>query len=324
MKEVLRKNRLAVALFLVMEALNLVVFVLYDIMVEPFLYAAVLGCAIFVIMLVAAAGHERRRAEERRPAVVSIQTEWQNLPRPASLLEMDYQAMIEALGRELDRVSSENYKERQDMTDYYTTWVHQIKTPIAVMKLKLSEDTPENRALGAELFRIEQYVDMVLQYVRLGSGSHDLMVQEVKLNDVVRESVRKYTSQFIEKRLRLEVMVGDEIVITDQKWLACILDQLISNAVKYTATGGVRIFVENHVLKIADTGIGIAPEDLPRIFEKGYTGLNGRIDKKASGLGLYLAKKAADMINLPLTAGSVMGEGSTFSLDFNAQTSGQN
>ena len=195
------------------------------------------------------------------------------------------------------------------------TWVHQIKTPIAVMRLKLADDTPEHHALAVELQRIEQYVDMVLQYIRLGSGSTDLVIREFPLDDLIRESVRKLAPQFVEKRLRLEFSPTEATVVTDQKWFVCILDQLLSNAVKYTPAGTVTIAFQDSILTVSDTGIGIAPEDLPRIFEKGYTGMNGRLGQKSSGLGLYLAKKAADLLSIPLCAESAVGSGSAFRLD---------
>ena len=205
--------------------------------------------------------------------------------------------------------------ERQDMLDYYTAWVHQIKTPIAVMRLMLAEDTPEHHSLSVELQRIEQYVDMVLQYIRIGSAANDLVIKEYPLDDLIREAVRKQAGYFVEKQLRLSFTPTDAKIVTDRKWFVCILDQLLSNAVKYTSSGTVTISMTGGLLSVSDTGIGIAPEDLPRIFEKGYTGLNGRLGQKSSGLGLYLAKKAADLLAIPLTAESTVGEGSTFTLD---------
>ena len=183
------------------------------------------------------------------------------------------------------------------------------------MKLKLSGDSPENRLLLAELLRIEQYADMALQYIRLSGETNDLVLREYSLDELIRESVRKFAPLFLEKKLRLDFAPTEKTLITDKKWFGCILDQLISNAVKYTPSGTVSIGIGDGFLCISDTGIGIAPEDMPRIFERGYTGLNGRVGQKSSGLGLYLAKKAADMLALPLKAESETGEGSRFMLD---------
>ena len=141
------------------------------------------------------------------------------------------------------------------------------------------------------------------------------MIRECRLDDVIREALRKQAEQFIEKRLKLEYDPIDYTVVTDRKWLVFILDQLLSNAVKYTDAGCVTVSFRDGLLTVSDTGAGIAPEDLPRIFEKGYTGVNGRLDRRSSGLGLYLAKKAADMLSIGITAESSPGKGSAFTLD---------
>ena len=315
LKEVLRKNRAAIIVLLVMTAVNAAIFALYGVMAEPLIYAALLSLLVLAALLAVDYAQEKRRSAERERALAAIDSEWRSLPEPVSLAESDYQNMIAALGAQTERIASEAAAERQDMLDYYTAWVHQIKTPIAVMRLKLADDTPEHHALSVELQRIEQYVDMVLHYIRLGSGSTDLVVREYPRDDLIRESVRKLAPQFVEKRLRLEFAPTGATIVTDQKWFVCILDQLLSNAVKYTPSGTVTIAFQNSVLTVSDTGIGIAPEDLPRIFEKGYTGMNGRLGQKSSGLGLYLAKKAADLLSIPLRADSTLGAGSTFSLD---------
>ena len=221
------------------------------------------------------------------------------LPRADSLTESDYQALV-LREEEANRARKEEWDSaRNDMNDYYAVWVHQIKAPIAVMRVMLQqEDTQENRELSAELFRIEQYAEMALYYIRLGEGASDLVIQEYELDDIIRKAVRKYAGQFIRRKIRLVYNGTDVCVVTDEKWLSFIIEQLLSNAVKYTPEGGtVTISVDDKKqLSITDTGIGISPEDLPRIFEKGYTGYNGRLDKKSTGIGLYLCRTAADKL----------------------------
>ena len=314
-REVLRKNRNVLIVFAAMTAVNAAVFALYGIQAEPLAYAAVLTLCLLTALFAIDYARERRRGAERARALASIQSEWKALPEPSSLAEADCQRMIDALGAQLEAMTERAESERQDMLDYYTAWVHQIKTPIAVMRLKLAEDTPEHRALAAELQRVEQYVDMVLQYVRIGSGTNDLVIREHALDALIRESLRKQAAHFVERRLRLCYEPTGATVVTDQKWFVCILDQLLSNAVKYTPSGTVTIAFHEELLTVADTGIGIAPEDLPRVFEKGYTGANGRIGQPSSGLGLYLAKKAADLLAIPLSVESAVGVGTTFTLD---------
>ena len=315
LREVLRKNRGAIIVFAAMTAGNAAVFALYDISLEPLLYGVVLALALLLVLLVRDFLREKGRSAERTAVLASVPAAWRTLPEADSLAEEDYQSMIRALGAELERLAAETDAERQDLLDYYTAWVHQIKTPIAVMRLKLSSDTAEHHALRAELQRIEQYVEMVLQYVRISSESSDLVIREYSLDELIREAIRKQATLFVQKRLRLSYVPVDATVVTDQKWFVCILDQLLSNAVKYTNEGTVTVEFRGGLLKISDTGIGIAPEDLPRIFEKGYTGSNGRIDQRSSGLGLYLAKKSAELLSIPLRAESVIGSGSTFTLD---------
>ena len=321
LKEILRRNRAAIVLVLVINAFQLTVFLLYDVMMEPLFYAAAVSLCLLVAFLAIDYGRERSRRAERLRAVGSIENDWQCLPQAVSLAEEDYHAIVAALGSRMEQLMTEFDAQRQDQVDYYTAWVHQIKTPIAVMKLRLSDDSPENRLLLAELLRIEQYVDMVLQYIRLGSRSHDLVIREYSLDELIRESVRKYAPLFLEKRLRLDYSPTPYRIVTDRKWFACILEQLISNAVKYTSAGTVSIEAEDGVLTIADTGIGVAPEDLPRIFEMGYTGLNGRIGQKSSGLGLYLVKKAAELLGISVHVESRGGEGSRFMLVFDTALS---
>lgn len=315
LKEVLRKNHTAILLFFVMTAINGAVFFLYDILTEPLLYATLIAFLLLAALLVADYFKEKERQAERARRLSSILIDWRALPDAVTLAENDYQKMIDALGKELEKLTERAAQERQDMLDYYTAWVHQIKTPIAVMRLKLSEDTAEHRALSAELSRIERYVDMVLQYIRIDSDSTDLVIREYKLDTLIREALRKQAEQFIEKRLILKYTPTEATVITDQKWLIFILDQLLSNAVKYTPAGTVTISFSDGILTVSDTGIGIAPEDLPRVFDKGYTGTNGRLGQKSSGLGLYLAKKAADMLSVPLSVESAIGVGSSFHLN---------
>ena len=168
--------------------------------------------------------------------------------------------------------------------------------------------------MGAELFRMEQYVDMVLQYLRLDGGENDLVITRCDLDELIREAVRRYGPQFVLRKLSLHYEPTERTVVTDRKWFVCILEQLLSNAIKYTPEGCITIRLEGDCLHISDTGIGIAPEDLPRIFEKGYTGENGRLERTSSGLGLYLAGKAAALLHIPITVDSRLGQGTTFTL----------
>ena len=203
-----------------------------------------------------------------------------------------------------------------DMVDYYTMWAHQIKTPIASMHLILQkQDTEDSRRLRMELMRVEQYVEMVLCFLRLDSDSTDYMLKEYRLDDIIRPAIRKLASQFIMKKLTLVYDTIDKQVLTDEKWLGFVVEQVLTNAVKYTTSGSIEISCENNKLIIKDTGIGIAPEDLPRIFDKGYTGFNGRMDRRASGIGLYLCRRICNNLGHTITAESVPGQGTTIAIE---------
>lgn len=296
------------------------VFALYGIRMEAAWYPILITALFGVIML--AAGFvrydKRRRNMERILSSDGIFPDAADiLPKAESLEEEDYHELLGKMEAAFRKKKGEWDASRRDMDDYYATWVHQIKAPIAVMKVMLQqEDTPENRELSAELFRVEQYAEMALCYVRLGEGASDLVIQEYDLDTIIRKAVRKYAGQFIRRRIRL-VYEGTTVrVITDEKWLSFIIEQLLSNAVKYTSEGSVTIAVEDgKKFSVTDTGIGISPEDMPRIFEKGYTGYNGRLDKKSTGIGLYLCRKAAEKLGHVLTAESEPGKGSRFTID---------
>ena len=239
------------------------------------------------------------------------------LPTPKSLIEEEYQSIIAKLKEEAEMRASSASQDYNNMIEYYTVWAHQIKTPIAAMRLNLqSEDSESARKLMGDLNRIESYVEMVLTFLRLDSDSTDYVIKEHDLDEIIKSSVRKFSREFILKKLTLNYEPVKYKCITDEKWLEFIIEQVISNAVKYTSEGGVRIYMdEPGLLVIEDTGIGISAEDLPRIFENGYTGFNGREDKRASGIGLYLCKRIADNLGHKITAESTPGVGTKLIID---------
>lgn len=299
------------------------VFALYGIDLRAVWYPLVISVIFGVILLILGYIRHDRKHRELDHIVVAkgaLSDITGALPPTETLAEEDYQSLISRIEAAYRAEKGEWEAARRDMNDYYAVWVHQIKAPIAVMKVLLQqEDTPENRELSAELFRVEQYADMALSYVRLGEGASDLLIQEYPLDDIVRKAVRKYAGQFIRRRIRLVYEGTDARVVTDEKWLGFIIEQLLSNAVKYTTEGSVTITVDDRKqLSVTDTGIGISPEDMPRIFEKGYTGYNGRVNRKSTGIGLYLCRTAADRLGHKLTASSEPGKGSCFTIDLDS------
>lgn len=310
-------NRFSFLRFILYFFIAFVVLMLYDLPVEGVIYTASL-CTLTALVIFAVRFYIYvKREKERVYKQSNIEFEYNNLPAPKTLAEADYQQMIKILGDINRNNITEHQAKEQENLDYYTTWVHQIKIPISVMHMLLTgEDTDENRELLAELFRIEQYSDMALSYLRLDKEVSDHVFGKVSLDSVIKQAVHKFAPQFIRKRISISYIPCNVEVISDEKWLLFIIEQLLSNALKYTDSGTIAIDVSSDkVLSIRDTGIGIADEDIPRIFEKGFTGYNGRQDKKSTGLGLYLCKKAAERISARLSVCSEVGRGSVFYVD---------
>ena len=240
------------------------------------------------------------------------------------MIERDYQMIIEKLKEEEKISRNRTLTDYNNMVEYYTIWAHQIKTPIASMRLKLqSDDSDLARKLNSDLVRIEEYVEMVLTFLRLDSDSTDYVINEVELDSIIRPAIRKFKSDFIQKKLKVDYTSVDTKVLTDEKWLSFVIEQIISNAVKYTSSGGITIsMTSSGILCIEDTGIGITPADLPRIFENGYTGFNGREERSASGIGLYLCRRICDNLGHKISAESEPGVGTKIYLNLNTKKVG--
>lgn len=311
----------------------------------------------FVAVAAVLAGYGRhresfRQLEQMQENIVAAPGE---MKEPEYMYERQYQACIRAVVQEKDRLQKEMTNRQQELSEYYSMWVHQVKTPIAALKLLIDEEmnacldadcTEESdtcvinaRQKQNELFRIEQYVDMALQYTRLGAPANDFVFERVLLDEAVKPSIHKYARLFIQKQLRLAYVPQDITAVTDKKWLGFVIDQLLSNAVKYTREGGITIEVftppqdscgvqtkEGHKhwyernpdtkesanmvhIVIEDTGIGIRADDLPRVCEMGYTGYNGHADKYSTGIGLYLCKAILDKLGHKFVITSGQGRG---------------
>ena len=247
----------------------------------------------------------------------------EHFPEKRTAADWDYQEVIGHLREEQSSLKNQLDMRYTDMMEYYTVWVHQIKTPIASMRLMLqNEDSDQARRLSEELSRIEQYVDMVLVYLRLDSESKDHVFRKCDLDQIVRGEVKKFARQFIRRKIGLRYEPLGCEVLTDEKWLVFVVEQILSNALKYTRRGKISVYEKKDgetgavSLVIADTGIGIAAEDLPRVCEKGYTGYNGRSDKKASGIGLYLCRKILNKLSHAITLESRPGAGTKVYIRF--------
>ena len=310
LKSYLKKNTKVYILFVVFITIFFIMFYLYNLPLEALIYT---GSFCFLAALVASFVdfvNYRESYKKLKFLEENILNDLEDLPKSLDI-RIDYYHKI------IEKLAQENRQKNTDMVDYYSMWVHQIKTPIAAMNFLLDNEEVNQKILQQELFKIERYVEMVLTYIRLDSISSDYVITKINLDEVVKDSVKKYATIFINKKIKLNYVSHETMVISDKKWLSFAFEQILGNSVKYSSVGGeITIETYENKLVIEDNGIGIKEEDLPRIFEKGFTGFNGRYEKKSSGLGLYLCKKTLDKLGHHIEISSKVGEGTRIEITF--------
>lgn len=319
----LRQRRRTLLAFFLFGGIFAAAFALYQLPLRAVAYPFVLCAAAGAVLL--ALDYRRVLRQHRRLELLRQLPEElaDALPPADTVKEADYRSLVTLLAESRRAIRTQEEQRYGDMVDYYTMWAHQIKTPIASMRLTLqNEDSGLARSLSGDLMRVEQYVEMVLVFLRLDSSTTDYVIRSHSLDDIVRPAVRKFAGEFIRRRLRLDYQPLDRTVVTDAKWLGFVVEQVLSNALKYTPEGGsITIDAEAPAtLCIRDTGIGITAEDLPRIFDRGYTGRNGRTYRQASGIGLYLCRRICRDLGHTITASSAAGEGTVLRLDLSRRT----
>ena len=309
-----------------------ILFYLYDIPFDAIIYGSELSFAWSAVCLLIDFYKYYKRHKLLHINREQFFENAEELPEYMDIIECDYQELVKELSQAKQDFISQNRIARKEMLDYYGMWVHQIKTPIAAMDILLQnteqflyeEDIVDSRInkrleiiqesipvsdMKMELFKIEQYVEMALNYLRVEDISSDLSFKKHAVDDMVRQVIRKYAKIFISKKTKMNFKPTGSYIVTDDKWFVFVLEQLISNALKYTKQGQISIYMEDKSLVIEDSGIGIPAEDLPRIFDKGFTGYNGRENKKSTGIGLYLCKNIMDKLQWNITADSEVGSG---------------
>ena len=212
--------------------------------------------------------------------------------------------------------------EQNDYRDYIESWVHEIKAPITAIALNCENNRDErSRYLLVENRKVENYVDMALYYARMDAVYKDYMIAETNLQEVAQQVLLQNKYYLIQSHVKAEVACPDT-VYSDKKWIAFILNQLIQNSVKYGRSEGTHIQIVTKktksgvLLRVKDDGIGIPKEEIPRIFEKGFTGTNGRNRERSTGMGLYLCRKLCDKLNIEIRAESAEGKGTEIILMF--------
>ena len=309
---------------------------------QDLVYAAVLDAIFLLITVLVGFFRYSSKVKALSNALKRPVGEQAQLPEATGDVEILYHRLLE--NQSIARSESESSAaiRQSQMRDYYSMWVHQIKTPISAMKLLLEAEREELGQLICddeqsqyllsdnmdsfedELFRIEEYVSMALQYQRVSSTENDFVLEKVSVDGVIRDTIKKYAKIMIRRHIGINYSGTGQEVYTDGKWLAFMLEQILSNAIKYTPQGVVTIETaeekDRFFITIKDTGIGIKAEDLPRVFEKGYTGYNGHADKKATGIGLYLCRQMADKLGHTIRMESEIGKGTKvwigFELDY--------
>lgn len=313
----IRQHWRAIIINIIFCFIFLLSFSLYHLPIQAVLYPTIL-CIFFGLLWIFFDIRHVKQKQEMLKNIHSITDVMIGaFPKIESIEEEEYQQIIHLVCEEYKNYHTKRNQQYLMMIDYYTVWCHQIKTPIASMKLHLqNEDTILSRKLSTDLFRIEQYVEMVLTFLRLNTESTDYVIKEYDLDTIIKQSVKKFAGEFISRKLKLVYEPFHTTVITDEKWLSFVIEQVLSNALKYTSSGSITITLKpEKKLCICDTGIGIETEDLPRIFENGFTGYNGRLDKKASGIGLYLCKRICNNLGHSIKAESIVGKGTTILID---------
>ena len=317
LKSYLKKNIKVYILFIVFILIFFIMFYLYNLPLEALIYT---GSFCFLAALIASFSDYANYKESYKKLNFleqNILNDLEALPKSLDIRIDYYHKIIEKLYEELEKLTQENRQKNTDMVDYYSMWVHQIKTPIAAMNFLLDNEEVDQKILQQELFKIERYVEMVLTYIRLDSTSSDYVITKINLDEVVKDTVKKYAALFINKKIKLNYVSHETMVISDKKWLSFAFEQILGNSVKYSSTNGeITIETFENKLVIEDKGIGIKEEDLPRIFEKGFTGFNGRYEKKSSGLGLYLCKKTLDKLGHHIEISSTVGKGTRVEITF--------
>lgn len=338
----IKQNYIWILMIITMSCIHLLYMYLIGARKQDVVYAAVLDAILFLITVLVGFFRYSSKVKALSNALKRPVEEQAQLPEATDDVEILYHRLLENQSIARSESESSAAVRQSRMRDYYSMWVHQIKTPISAMKLLLAAEREELGQLMCddeqsqyllsdnmdsfedELFRIEEYVSMALQYQRVSSTENDFVLEKISLDGVIRDTIKKYAKIMIRRHIGINYSGTKKQVYTDEKWLAFILEQILSNAIKYTPQGFVTIETaeekDRFFITIKDTGIGIKAEDLPRVFEKGYTGYNGHADKKATGIGLYLCRQMADKLGHTIRMESEIGKGTKvwigFDLDY--------
>ena len=315
--EYLKMKKTSIIGILGVYAILFVFVYLYRIPIEVILYPFILTIVFVLIVLLFDYIKYKEKVNKIIQICNDISSCYSVKINDKNIFDEYYLDIINELLKENRKQVSQFQKKVSDVNDYFSIWVHQIKTPIASMKLKIDNEQMDLLQLASDLNRIDHYVDLVLSFLKFDEEKIDLYFRKTDVDRIMRESLKKFSNDFIIKKIRLDYKLSKREVLTDEKWLSFVFDQLLSNALKYTDKGTISIYYDgDSCLCIKDSGIGIALADMERLFEKGFTGYNGRQYKKASGIGLYMCKRMCDKLNIAISIESVVNEYTLVKLKF--------
>lgn len=294
--------------YIVLAGSFILLFFLYQLPTE-FLQNALLLSLTFLILLTAGLFWKFRN----RMRALEDYVHEEALPLLNKPVDLAYLNLIET-EKEVTREQLLDYKSREeDLQAMVKLWSHQMKVPLAALSLMSQTDNLNQQDVNHQLLRLDNYMANLLNYLKLTNHTSDFRFEQVEVREVVVDLVKKYRNQFLQKDISVTID-GNWLLKTDRKWLSFALSQIIDNALKYNKNGGKVAIELNKGISISDTGIGILAEDIPRLFDEGFTGFNGREHQKATGFGLYLTKRVLNQLELAISVESQLEVGTTVSI----------
>ena len=247
-------------------------------------------------------------------------------PPPHTVYEQKLFALMRSSGRAMIGAVSDAQASMQEYREYIESWVHEIKTPITAAKLTCRHMDPDSRRkFSAELSQIEAHVERALYYARAESPERDCIIRQANLSDIISQAIGNHRTLLIQSKMKIETGNLDFTVYTDRKWAVFILGQLLQNASRYRSNASPSVLLSatpcgrQVQLTVSDNGIGIPAHELPRVFDRGFTGSNGRLRGGSTGMGLYLCRKLASLLEIDLQISSREQQGTTVTLTFPAK-----
>lgn len=304
LKNFFKENKVSFNFFLVINLTYLLVFISFDLKKFPIIYGFLINFFIFLAYFI------YRYLNQAEPTFADISKN--SNQREKIILDEFYN-----LDKKYKKLIISYNKMEADIKDFYGLWIHEIKTPIAENNLILDDPEPDIDLIRKNNKRIEEYLNILLGFVRFNSKNNDYVFKEFGIEPLVKGIIREKSYDFISRKISINIGDLNYKTISDEKWLGFIISQILNNSLKYTKTGGIiKIYFKNKGLVIEDNGIGIKSSDLPRVFEMGYTGENGRMLGSSTGLGLYLVKSIGNDLNLGIKIESKEGKFTKIMISF--------